>query len=151
MDVPFEGGCQCGDVRYRCDAAPFVAYTCHCRDCRRLTASAFALCLQVPTEALTVVRGRPSRGVRIADSGNRLETAFCPACGSALFVAPDARPRIRTIYGGTLDRAEDAPVSAHIWTSRRLPWVVLPAAHRRFEEAADWRPDYAHDPTRLDP
>ena len=150
LDPPFEGGCLCGAVRYRCSAQPFVAYTCHCRDCQRITASAFATCIQVPAEALEILNGAPRNAVRIADSGNRLTTSFCGGCGSALVVAPDARPRLRTLYAGCLDDASEVAVDAHIWTARRLSWVVLPEGDRVFPEAGDWRPDYAHDPTRLE-
>jgi hypothetical protein len=151
LTPPFEGGCQCGAVRYRCTAAPFVAYTCHCLDCQHITASAFATCIHVPTEALTVPRGSPREVVRTADSGNLLTTSFCTTCGSALIVANSSRSRTRTILVGTLDDASDAEVTAHIFTSRKLPWVVLPEGHRIFPEAGDWRRDYASDPSRLDP
>lgn len=150
LEVPFEGGCQCRAVRYRCTAGPFVAYTCHCRECRKLGSSAFMTCVQVPAEALSVTRGSPASRERVADSGNRLTTSFCGDCGSALFSANSTKPRLRTIYVGTLDRAEDVEVSAHIWTSRKLPWVVLPEGHRVFEAGGDWRPDYAGDPSRLE-
>lgn len=151
LEPPFEGGCQCGAVRYRCDAPPFVAYTCHCRACQRLSGSAFATCIQVPAEALATTRGAPVVREREADSGNRLATAFCAACGSALWSANAARPRLRSLYVGTLDRPGDVAVDAHIWTRRRLPWVVLPEGHRVFPGAGDWRPDYAADPSRLEP
>lgn len=149
LSVPFDGGCQCGAVRYRCSASPFVCYTCHCLACQRITASAFATCIQVPAEALEVVSGSPGEFTRTADSGNSLTTSICKVCGSALFVANSARPRIRTLYVGTLDRSADVEVDAHIWVRRRLPWVVLPEDHRVFPEAGDWRPDYASDPSRL--
>lgn len=77
-------------------------------------------------------------------------TAFCGTCGSALYVTNSARPRIRAIYVGTLDCAVDVEVNAHIWTKRRLPWVVLAEGHRVFPEAGDWRADYASDPSRLE-
>lgn len=150
LQVPFAGGCQCEAIRYRCSASPFVAYTCHCLACQRLTASAFATCIQIPAEALTVSQGVVSSRARTSDRGNRLMTAFCGTCGSALYVANSARPRIRTIYVGTLDCAADVEVNAHIWTKRRLPWVVLPEGHRVFPEAGDWRVDYASDPSRLE-
>ncbi len=150
LDVPFEGECQCGAIRYRCTAAPFVSYTCHCVACQRLTSSAFATCIQVPAEALSVTEGSASSRERRADSGNRLGTAFCSACGSALYSSNSARPRLRSIYVGTLDRAADVEVNAHIWTKRRLPWIVLPTGHRVFPEAGDWRSDYAADPSRLE-
>jgi hypothetical protein len=60
-----------------------------------------------------------------------------------------ARPRAWTLYVGTLDEPELARVNAHIWTKRRLPWVVLPEGDRVFSEAGDWRADYASDPSRL--
>jgi hypothetical protein len=150
LEAPFEGGCQCGEIRYRCSAQPFVSYTCHCLACQRLSSSGFVTAIQVPAEAFGVTRGTPSSRARSADSGNRLETAFCGACGSPLYSANSARPRLRTIYVGTLDRAADVEVNAHIWTKRRLPWVALPAGHRVFSEAGDWRPDYARDPSRLE-
>ncbi len=151
MSRSFEGGCACSAVRFRCTAEPFVAYTCHCRACQRITASAFATCMQVPVEALTVTEGAPKQAVRTADSGNRLTTSFCASCGSALFVANSARPRTRTIYVGSLDQASEVEVNAHIFTNRKLPWVQLPDAHRIFPEAGDFRADYASDPSRLDP
>jgi hypothetical protein len=150
LRVPFEGGCQCGAVRYRCTAQPFVAYTCHCLECQHLTSSAFSTMIQVPAEAFSIMQGTPRFWDRVADSGNVLTMAFCPDCGSGLYLANAARPRVRVIQVGTLDRAADVEVSAHIWTRRKLPWVVLPAGHRVFEGPGDWRADYAHDPTRLD-
>jgi len=151
LSLPLEGGCQCGQVRYRCTAPPFVAYTCHCLACQKLSSSAFITAMHVPAEALSVIAGQPAERERVADSGNRLTTFFCASCGSALGSRNSARPRVRTIYVGTLDTPAAIPVSAHIWTKRRLPWVMLPEGHRMFPEAGDWRPDYAADPSRLDP
>jgi hypothetical protein len=148
--VPFEGGCQCGAIRYRCTAPPFVSYTCHCLECQRLTSSAFSTCVQVPAEAFGLLRGTASTRERTAESGNCLSTAFCGSCGSALYSASAARPRLRTLYVGTMDHPAEVEVDAHIWTKRRLPWVILPEGHRVFPEAADWRPDYANDPSRLE-
>ena len=150
LGVPFEGGCQCGAIRYRCNAPPFVAYTCHCTACQRITSSAFATCIQVPAEALSLTSGSPCSAERAANSGNRLSTSFCGSCGSALWVANSIRPRLRTLYVGTLDEPGNIEVNAHIWTSRRLPWVLLPSGHRVFPEAGDWRADYARDSSRLE-
>jgi len=150
LSLPFVGGCQCGAVRYRCITQPFVAYTCHCLECRHLTSSAFATLIQVPAEAFSITQGAAKFRERVADSGNRLTNAFCPGCGSALYISNAARPRVRAIHVGTLDCAADVEVSAHIWTKRRLPWVVIPHGHREFAGAGDWRPDYAQDPTRLE-
>ena len=147
----FEGGCLCDRLRYRCSAAPFVAYTCHCRACQKVTSSAFATCIQLPAESVTLIAGRPRRIERVADSGNRLSNFFCPDCGSTLYIQNHARPRIKTVYVGTLDDPQAVDVAAHIWTSRALPWLSLPSGHEQFSEAGDWRRHYASDPSRLEP
>lgn len=150
IEVPFEGGCQCQTVRYRCSMPPYVAYTCHCRECQKMTSSAFATCMQVPAESFEVIEGSPAAQQRISDDGNTLTTSFCGKCGSALYISNSARPRLRTILVGTLNNSQDIKVSAHIYTSRKLPWVILPKEHRIFEEAGDWRADYVNDLTRLE-
>ena len=43
MKLPQTGGCQCGKIRYEITEAPQLVYTCHCKDCQRLTSSAFSL------------------------------------------------------------------------------------------------------------
>ena len=145
------GRCQCGNVCYAVTAAPYVSYTCHCRECQRLTSSAFTTCMQVPDEAVEVTQGEPVTRVRTPDSGNDLTTWFCAGCGSALFAQSVARPAIRTVFTGTLDAPEKVAVNAHIWIKRKLPWVVLPDGHRVFEAAGDWTPDYGDDILRYKP
>jgi hypothetical protein len=146
--LPAQGSCQCGACRYRVDAQPYVAYACHCTACQRLTSSAFLLCMQVAAESVAVTAGSPSTCLRVADSGNRLVTWFCPACGSSLFAENSSRPRVRTVHAGTLERPGEVAISAHIWVSHKLPWVVLPESHRVFDGPGDWTPDYARDPLR---
>ena len=146
--LPLAGGCQCGSCRYEVSAHPYVAYTCHCRECQKLTSSAFLTCMHVPAECLELSTGEPISKQRIADSGNTLTTYFCGACGSTLFIRNDARPHVRTVHVGSLDHPEQINVDAHIWVKRKLPWVTLPSDHRVFEGPGDWTQDYVSDPGR---
>ena len=41
--LPLEGGCLCGATRFRVSTPPLIVNACHCRDCQKLTASAFSL------------------------------------------------------------------------------------------------------------
>ncbi|MEM7405843.1 MAG: GFA family protein [Pseudomonadota bacterium] len=151
LAIPATGQCQCGACHYRVEAAPFVAYTCHCRACQALSSSAFNTCLQAPAESVRCSHGKPRSRDRTAASGNVLTTWFCGDCGSAMFAQNSARPRIRTVYVGTLDERETVNVVAHIWTNAKLPWVVLPPGHRVYPGAGDWRQDYADDIDRYLP
>ena len=130
LEIPANGRCQCGECAYTISANPYVAYTCHCNECQKLSSSAFATLMQVPSESVEIVLGSPKRQKRIAPSGNVLETWFCPSCGSSLFAANSARPRVRTIHTGSLEHAHDIEVSAHIWVKRKLPRSSAAAVRR---------------------
>jgi len=151
LEPPEAGSCQCGACAFTVASAPFVAYTCHCTECQRLSASAFTTCMQVASEGVEITSGTLGRRARTADSGNTLETWFCTTCGSALFSRNSARPRIATVYVGTLRNARAVTVDAHIWTDRKLPWVMLPEGHRQFPGPGDWTRDYAGDIERYRP
>lgn len=150
VTVPAFGGCQCGEHTYVVKSKPFVAYTCHCKECQKLSASAFNTCMQIPTESFEMEHAASSR-TRIADSGNSLTTWFCANCGTALYSINSARPSITTVYVGSLSKPEDILVNAHIWLRQKLPWVLIPESHRAFAMGGDWTEDYAGDIERYKP
>src|SRR5215813_10847083 len=83
------GGCQCGALRYESAGAPIALYICHCTECRKQSASAFGMSLQVPRAGLRVTDGEPLSWSRPTDSGRRLECYFCPLCGTRLWHQSD--------------------------------------------------------------
>ena len=149
LGLPVNGGCQCGECRFVVADEPFVAYTCHCGACQKLTASAFLTCMHVAIEHVAITSGTPSALVRKTDSGNLLTTQFCSKCGSTLIANNTARPHITTVHVGALDEPAKIPVTAHIWVKRKLPWVPLPDGARIYDEAGDRAQDYERDPIRL--
>ncbi len=68
MELPQTGGCQCGKIRYEITEAPTLIYTCHCRDCQRLT-SAFSLGIVVAAAGFRLSGIEPRPLQRMADSG----------------------------------------------------------------------------------
>ena len=133
------GGCQCGAVRYRV-ARIGRAYACHCTECRRQSASAFAISVPVWWDELAV-DGAVAEYRRLAASGATTACAFCPACGVRLYHRSSARPDVATLKGGTLD---DTPVpDAHLWVSRKVAWFDLPADDERYstqpDDLSEWR------------
>jgi hypothetical protein len=151
LSIPASGQCQCGALTYELTGRPFVQYTCHCRECQRLSSSAFSTCIQMPAESVNITSGTAVTRTRDTDTNNRLTIWFCSACGSALYCQSSARLRIRTVFAGTLDNPERVEVTAHIWLKRKLPWVLIPKEHRAYETAGDWSSDYAHDMQRYKP
>jgi hypothetical protein len=131
------GGCQCGQVRYESAGEPLALYVCHCRECQRQSASAFGMSLQVPSAGLRVTQGHPKFWTRPADSGRQVKCAFCPHCGSRLWHEREGLADTLTIKAGSLDAPVDFSTAIHIWTSRKLPGMVIPADAQQFLQEPD--------------
>ncbi|HSH08549.1 MAG TPA: GFA family protein [Burkholderiales bacterium] len=119
-----EGGCQCGHVRYRIAGEPEGLVVCHCTACQRQTGSAFAMSLIVRRDALTLLQGTLKSFTRVADSGNRLEGHFCPACGVRIYHSSSAVPDKIRVRPGTLDERDWLVPGKQIWTRSRQPWLA---------------------------
>ena len=128
------GRCQCGEVRYESADEPLALYVCHCSECRKQSASAFGMSLEVPRAGFRVTRGAPKFWIRAADSGRRVKCAFCPNCGSRLWHEPEDGSEIVSIKGGSLDEPPDISAAGHIWTSRKLPGLDIPKGVPQFSE-----------------
>jgi hypothetical protein len=119
------GGCQCGAVRYIVSATPLAVYICHCRECRKQSASAFGVSVIVPADSFKLTQGKLAVWQRPTDSGRVLHCAFCVACGTRIRHATPGEPTV-SVKGGSLDEPPDLTAAKHIWTSRRLAGVVIP-------------------------
>lgn len=128
------GKCQCGEIRFDSEGDPFALYICHCQECQRQSASAFGISLRVPRAGIRVTQGTPKSWSRIAGSGTRIKSFFCPTCGSRLWHEPEAAPEVSTIKGGTLDEPLDVSNAIHIWVKRKLPGIVIPEGAKQFPE-----------------
>jgi hypothetical protein len=120
------GQCHCGDIAYEAEIEPTRAAICHCRDCQRLSGSAFRANVFAPSESFRLLRGEPRQYIKTGDSGAKRVHAFCGHCGSPIYSSAIEKPRTYTLRIGGLDqRAEVGRPSSQIWVTRRLPWVPV--------------------------
>lgn len=61
---------------------------------------------------------------------------LCPTCHTRLWTTNSARPMIAIVRAGTLDDTSALAPRAHIWTSRRQGWVVMPPGVAAYAENA---------------
>src|SRR6185436_14542995 len=54
-----EGGCACGEIRYRLASDPLFVHCCHCLNCQRQTGSAFVVNLLIEADRVEVLAGKP--------------------------------------------------------------------------------------------
>jgi hypothetical protein len=122
--MAIEGGCQCGQVRYRLKGPLGKAYACHCGVCRKQTGSAFSLAAPVVFEDMELV-GELHTVSWDTPSGAVGTGYFCPGCGSRVFHRSSRSPHGAMLRAGSLDDPSGVVPACHLWVSRKLPWVAL--------------------------
>ncbi|HYD85476.1 MAG TPA: GFA family protein [Opitutus sp.] len=126
ITTPFTGGCQCGAVRYECDARldEIFMFKCHCRDCQRLSGGAFTPVVFVPRERLRITRGEIRRHATQGESGEHIR-GFCPSCGSRLTGGEGPGSPGIGVTAASLDDPSGFEPQMEIWVSDAQPWDIL--------------------------
>jgi hypothetical protein len=134
MDV--EGGCLCGAVRYRYSGEVLRHAVCHCRDCQRVTGSAFHCGVVVEKKGFTLTRGRMRVHRAIGDSGRWIDRSFCADCGSHILNELELRdPEFAVIKTGSLDDPSLVPPpDFEIFVKARMPWVEVTSQTTKLNE-----------------
>ena len=129
-----EGACTCGQVRFRMTSDPLFVHCCHCSWCQRESGTAFALNALIEADRVELLSGE----VEIVDtpsaSGKGQRISRCPRCRVAVWSNYGGGDAVRFVRVGTLLEPDRLPPDVHIFTSSKLPWVVLPDDVPIFEE-----------------
>jgi len=134
----FEGGCACGEIRYRMEDRPLIVHCCHCHWCQRETGASFALNAMIEADRVTILKGKPEKVVTPSHSGKGQTIWRCPTCQVAVWSHyAGAQDKLNFVRVGTLDEAGRLPPNMHIFTSSKQPWVVIPDNQPVFEEYYD--------------
>jgi hypothetical protein len=127
VPYPIEGGCTCGQVRYRLETAPLFVHCCHCRWCQRESGASFALNAMVESDRVTRLAGEVELVNTPSASGHGQQVARCPQCRVAVWSHYAGSGPVTTfVRVGTLDQPDVLPPDVHIFTASKQPWVVLP-------------------------
>lgn len=114
-----EGGCFCGQVRYRIEDGDYPAAHCHCTMCRRTSGAPFVTWLVVPKDKFAYTAGTPTK-LRSSDRGRRF---FCSSCGTPVTCIVDEHPDNVDVTLGSLDEPQRFVPRFEIHTDTRLDWV----------------------------
>lgn len=124
---PLRGRCTCGEVQYEIAETPLFVHCCHCRWCQRETGTAFALNAMIESEHVRLLAGAPEMVLTPSNSGKGQKIARCPTCRIAVWSHyAGAGEAVAFIRVGTLENPDALPPDIHIFTSSKMPWVVLP-------------------------
>jgi hypothetical protein len=139
MEDRFEGGCACGQVRYRLRSAPMFVHCCHCRDCQRQTGSGFVINALIETDRIELLAETPQPVTVPTDSGRPHDVYRCPNCRVALWSDYGRRPVLRFVRVGSLDNPEALVPDVHIFVRSKLPWIRLPGDVPAFDVYYDMK------------
>ena len=126
MVEPIHGRCLCGAVQITVSDPPGWVGVCHCDMCKRWSGAVFA-CFEATDLTIT------GEVAEHASSSGSFR-AFCPVCGSHLYMRDTGR-EARDLMPGLFEATRDWPLKSEIYTDRALCWARMPGAHKRATEA----------------
>ncbi len=125
MTYPINGSCQCGGVTYQLLAEPKMVLACHCKECQKLSTSAFSITAVVDVSEVEF-QGEMAEWRRVADSGNISAAKFCPTCGNRIYHFNPEEPDNIKLKPSTLSDTSIIKPTAHIWVSQKQDWYTIP-------------------------
>jgi hypothetical protein len=94
--------------------------SCHCTDCQKSHAAAFATYVEVPRGSFAFLQGEGDLITHIADSGTRRQ--FCRFCSSILLSFTESDTEWVYPTAATLDTRLESRHDYHIFVRSKAPW-----------------------------
>lgn len=121
MSTPYTGGCACRAVRYEITGTPLFQNHCQCLDCQHQSGTGHGSYLTFPRHGVTHT-GDATHWALKGDSGTVKTRAFCPTCGSPVYMTFEAMPDLFTIHAASLDDPSRFQPQAVTYTVRARAW-----------------------------
>lgn len=133
MSHAYTGGCACGAVRYAVSAEPVFMNHCQCRDCQQRSGTGHGSYLTFASPGEVEVTGAATHWDIVADSGNVKTHAFCPACGTPVYLTFSAMPGLFTVHAASLDDPGRYTPQVVTYAMRGHAWDHLDPALPKFD------------------
>lgn len=132
MAKSYAGGCACGAIRYETSSEPIFQNHCQCSDCQKRSGTGHGSYISFAQRADVKVIGKASEWAKAADSGNDKTQAFCPTCGTPLYLTFAAMPVI-AIHVASLDDPTQFRPQALTYSVRGHAWDAIDPSLPKFE------------------
>lgn len=111
------GGCLCGEILFEIRGETIGSSYCHCRMCQRFAGAPVSAGSGFLYKDFQVTQGEP----KLYQSSVIAERAFCPTCGSSLWIKHFPWKWI-FIKTANLDNPEAFAPTTHFGVESQLPW-----------------------------
>ncbi|WP_067047016.1 GFA family protein [Moritella sp. JT01] len=133
IKYPIKGSCQCGQVTYELLEAPLMVAACHCKECQKLSTSAFSITAIVNTDSVKF-KGAMKDWNRVADSGEVNGAKFCPSCGNRIYHFNPNEPDKLKLKPSNLSDTRIIKPTIHVWVSEKQEWFEIPEGVKTFNK-----------------
>ena len=133
MSEAYTGGCACGAIRYEITAEPIEMNDCQCRQCQRKSGTGHSSYLTFPDRTRVKLTGKGTHWDLVAENGRVKTRAFCPTCGSPVYLTFPGIPEIFIVHAGSLDDPGRYKPQKVFWTAGGHAWDHLDPALQKFD------------------
>lgn len=135
-NLPYQGQCLCGSIKYQIDALEPNIGHCHCSMCRKFHGAAFATYGKAKSTNFHWLEGENQLNSFKADNGTVRQ--FCQNCGSSLtFAGDDGESDVVVFALATLDSEIEQKPVAHIYTNFKANWYDINDDLLKYREDRD--------------
>ncbi|MEW9836070.1 GFA family protein, partial [Mesorhizobium marinum] len=121
MSRSYTGGCACGAIRYDVSGDPIVMVDCQCRQCQRASGGGHTSNMTFRAAEVKLA-GDASTWETTGDGGTTKSSAFCPTCGSPVYMTFPDMPDIFIVRPASLDDPASYRANIVTWTAAAQPW-----------------------------
>lgn len=132
MNKAYTGGCACGAIRFEIAGEPLFSNHCQCRDCQHMSGTGHGSYLTFKRDGVKQ-SGEAKLWDMKGDSGNVKTKAFCPACGSPVYMTFVAMPEFFTVHAASLDEPGRFEPQVVTYAARGHAWDQLDQALPKFD------------------
>jgi len=128
----YTGGCACGAIHYEISAEPVQMSDCQCRQCQRRSGTGHGSYLTF-FSAPVKTEGEAKHWQAVGDGGTVKSHAFCPTCGSPVYLTFPAMPEVFIVHAASLDDPGRYQPRKVMWTAAGHAWDHLDPATPKFD------------------
>lgn len=127
--------CSCGALTLTLPGPSRLVVACHCLDCQRRTGAPFGVGAFYPADAVAIA-GTPKEFTRVAASGGKVQSYFCPDCGSTVYWKAERLPSMIGVAVGAVADPKFPPPVRSIFEQSKHDWIQIDSAADHFWQSS---------------
>ena len=122
--MKIDGGCHCGQIKFRAEVNSDRVLICHCTDCQILSGSAYRTVAPAKEDTFEIISGKLKMYEKTAEDGSIRIQSFCPNCGTPIYSSPpQGTPGFFGIRVGAIKQRDQLVPKNQIWVRSSQTWT----------------------------